>query len=95
MNTIHRPDPEFVGNLERELRSTIRRQGRFDNGQSSELDVAQAMAANTRWDAISLVSTVRKPETRIIVVVIRAAPTDEMVCCRASSIVRPAVNSCW
>jgi len=34
MNTTHRPDPEFVGNLERELRSTIRRQERFHNGPS-------------------------------------------------------------
>jgi len=32
MNTSHRPNPEFVDSLERELRLTIRRQGRFDNG---------------------------------------------------------------
>lgn len=35
MNTIHRPDPDFVDNLERELRSTVRRQGRFHNGPSA------------------------------------------------------------
>ncbi len=39
MTTTHRPDPEFVGNLERELRSTIRRQGRFDNGPSPRAKV--------------------------------------------------------
>jgi len=35
MNTTHRPDPDFVDNLERELRSTARRQGRFNNGPSA------------------------------------------------------------
>jgi uncharacterized protein YnzC (UPF0291/DUF896 family) len=45
MNTIHRPDPEFVGNLERELRSTIRRQRRFDNGQSANATLIRKL----RW----------------------------------------------
>ena len=45
MNTIHRPDPEFVGNLERELRSTLRRQGRFDNRRSSGV----TMIRKLRW----------------------------------------------
>lgn len=35
MNTTHCPDPEFVGNLERELRLTVRRQARFDNGPAA------------------------------------------------------------
>ena len=35
MNTLHQPDHEFVGNLEHELRSTIRRQEQFRNGRSA------------------------------------------------------------
>jgi hypothetical protein len=45
MNTIHRPDPEFVGNLESELRSTIRRQELFHNGQSASAIVIRKL----RW----------------------------------------------
>ena len=45
MNTIHRPDPEFVGNLERELRLTVRRQGRFANGLSAPVMVMRKL----RW----------------------------------------------
>jgi len=35
MNMNQSPDPEFVGNLERELRSTLRRQSRFDDGKAA------------------------------------------------------------
>jgi len=45
MNTTHRPDPEFVGNLEHELRSTIRRQERFHNGAS----VRASVIRRHRW----------------------------------------------
>jgi len=45
MNAIHRPDAEFVGNLERELRLTIRRQGRFGKGPSAPVMVMRRL----RW----------------------------------------------
>jgi len=45
MNDTHRPDPEFVGNLERELRSTIRRHRRFDHGLSARANVIPRL----RW----------------------------------------------
>jgi len=51
MTTIHRPDPEFVGNLERELRSTIRRQGQFDYGSS-----ARAGGVRKFWWTTALVA---------------------------------------
>jgi len=45
VNTTHRPDPQFVDNLEHELRSTIRRRGRFDNGPSANGTVIRKL----RW----------------------------------------------
>jgi hypothetical protein len=37
MNTSHRPDPAFVSSLEGELRSTIRRQGRFNHEPAARI----------------------------------------------------------
>ncbi|UCG33585.1 MAG: hypothetical protein JSU68_02915 [Phycisphaerales bacterium] len=48
MNTMHRPDPEFVSSLEHELRSTIRRQERFRNGPSA----GAAVIRKLRWTTI-------------------------------------------
>lgn len=53
MNTIHRPDPEFVGNLERELRLTIRRQGRFNNGPSARAMVIRKFRWTTSLVALA------------------------------------------
>jgi hypothetical protein len=48
MNTIHQADPEFIGNLERELRSTMRRQEQFRNGRSPRANVLRQL----RWTTI-------------------------------------------
>ena len=48
MSTIHQPDPEFVGNLERELRAAIRRQERFHNGPSAR----SAVIRKLRWTTV-------------------------------------------
>ena len=53
MNSIHRPDPEFVDNLERELRSTIRRQGRFDNRPPARTSMVSKLRGTTALVALA------------------------------------------
>jgi vacuolar-type H+-ATPase subunit I/STV1 len=48
MNAIHQPDPEFVGRLEGELRSTIRRHEQFHNG----LSASSAVIRKLRWTTV-------------------------------------------
>jgi multidrug resistance efflux pump len=48
MNTTHNPDPQFVDNLERELRLTVRRRERFDNGSA----VRASVIRKYRWATV-------------------------------------------
>ncbi len=48
MTLHHQPDPEFVGHLERELQSTIRRQCQFENGRPERMNGGRRL----RWTTV-------------------------------------------